>query len=214
MTEKIISTNNMNKHNNKNKRIHPLKLLSLKYLNNAKELGYNWIDLVRKDSGYKVNEVHINESSGDVHIAKKLLIRKLFKKSESQSQSESESESDSELDSESNLNIKTKNVYNISRDIEDGVRDIFLSIQKYYVDSRISDLVGEVNERPLCLDEYNDKIEKGIDDILLKMPFILTPKIHQLRNKLLKKYINRHEIKLTKTFWNNHQVNGPIVNWY
>ena len=64
------------------------------------------------------------------------------------------------------------------------------------------------------MDEYNDKIKNVINQILLRIPHILIPKIHQLRKKLLKKYINKNEIKLTKPYWNNHQVNGPIVHWY
>ena len=165
------------------------------------------IDSKLNNIAYKVNEVHINESSGDVHIAKKLLIRKLLKKSES----ESESESELEL-TKSPLNIETKNVHNLSKDIEDGVHDIFLAMQNHFIDSKISYLVSLVNDRLLSLDEYNYNIEKGIDDIL-KMPYILKPRIHKLRHILLKKYINKHEIKSTNTFWKDNQVNRPIIDW-
>ena len=74
------------------------------------------------DKVNEVTEVHIDESSGDVHINRKMLKRlytlsKKFK-SESESESESESNSDSESDSESTkspLNLKTKMFYHIKR---------------------------------------------------------------------------------------------------
>ena len=109
--------------------------------------------------------------------------------------------------------MKTRNAYNISKDIEDGIHDICMSMQKYDVDPQINNLVNEVTKTPLCLDEYNDKINRGINKIFKYMPSILLPKIYQLRDKLVKKYINKNEFKLTKTFWNNNQINKPIIEW-
>ena len=65
----------------------------------------------------------------------------------------------------------------------------------------------------MCLNEYNDKIENGIDDILSNMPTKLTAKICQLNYKLKNKYINKDRIELTKTFWKNHKINKPIIDW-
>ena len=88
MTENIISSNSMNnttwnpienldRHQKafeqsiKTKAKHPLKVLSEKYLKDAKQLGYKWSDLIRKSTTNKViSEIKRN----------KKVIQKLVKK--------------------------------------------------------------------------------------------------------------------------------------
>ena len=158
----------------------------------------------------EVTEVNIYESSGDVRTDRKILKRvdKLSKKYIS----ESESYSDPEL-TKHPFSVERKNVYNLSQDIEDGINDICMSMQKHFIESRISHLSSSLNQRKMSLDEYNSNIEKAINDILSRIPNILKLRINKLHEILLKKYINKDKIKSTDTFWKDNQVNQTIVKW-
>ena len=138
------------------------------------------------DKVNEVTEVHIDESSGDVHKNRKILKRidKLSKKyiSESESESESYSDSDSDFEFEStkyrlsvdeedlhNLSqdnihkLLEDNIFNLSYDIDDGINDIRMAMQKYFTESRISHLSSKFDERKLIsLAEYNYHIKKEI----------------------------------------------------
>ena len=164
----------------------------------------------------EVTEVHIHEESGDVRTNRKILkqVDKSSKKytSDLDTDSDSESYSDSEL-TKYPLSVERKNVYNLSKDIEDGINDICMSMQKHFIESRISYLSSLLNQRKLSLDEYNYYIEKEINDTLSRIPNILKSKIKKLHEILLKKYINKDKIKSTDTFWKDNQVNQTIVKW-
>ena len=88
-----------------------------------------------------------------------------------------------------------------------------MSMQKHFIESRISYLSSLLNQRKLSLDEYNYYIEKEINDTLSRIPNILKSKIKKLHEILLKKYINKDKIKSTDTFWKDNQVNQTIVKW-
>ena len=106
------------------------------------------------DKVNEVNEVHIDESSGDVHITRKLLQRsRIFSK---KFKSESESESESEV-----KEIATENIYNLSKDIHDGINDICMAMQKYYIDDELNALACKPRINKLHHKLISKYINKG-----------------------------------------------------
>ena len=110
---------------------------------------------------YEVNEVDIDESSGDVHITRKLLKplkTNTFKIEPSKRFNTLKSESESKSKPKSEKHIAVRNVYNLSKDIEDGVYDICIAMQKYYIDDELNALAYDVRHEPFNSEKYKKKL--------------------------------------------------------
>ena len=110
---------------------------------------------------YEVNEVDIDESSGDVHITRKLLKplkTNTFKIEPSKRFNTLKSESESKSKPKSEKHIAVRNVYNLSKDIEDGVYDICIAMQKYYIDDELNVLAYDVRHEPFNSEKYKKKL--------------------------------------------------------
>ena len=134
------------------------------------------------------------------------------KKIEKEYKSESESLSKSE---KRYRRIAEENVYNISKDIQDGVYDICMAMQKYYIDDELNALAYDVTHEPFNSDKYKKKIARAIHKLLSNMVGTLKPRINQLLHKLISKYINEWEIKLIEPFWKyDSYPRSAIIHWH
>ena len=61
-----------------------------------------------------------------------------------------------------------------------------MSMKKDFIEPKRSNLSSLLNRRTFSLDEYNSNMEKAINDTTSSIPNIL-----KLREKLIKKYINK-----------------------
>ena len=104
----------------------------------------------------EVNEVDIDESSGDVNITRKLLQPSLIFSKKYKSESESLSKSEKRY-----RRIAEENVYNISKDIQDGVYDICMAMQKYYIDDELNALACKPRINKLHHKLISKYINKG-----------------------------------------------------
>ena len=155
----------------------------------------------------EVNLIEIDESLGDFHI-RKCIKPPVVSKKTSNDKSKSESESESKKD------IAATNVYHLSKDIEDGVNDICLGMQKYYIDIELNALAYDIRNNPLNSEKYYEKLENVIDELFLNMVSEIRPRIDKLHIKLIEKYINGGRIKLLKPFWDDADADPNQVRRY
>ena len=107
-----------------------------------------------------------------------------------------------------------RNVYHLSKDIEDGVYDICIAMQKYYIDDELNALTYDVRHEPFNSEKYKKKIVNIIDKLLSNMVSTLRPRINKLHHKLIKKYLNKGQIKLLEPFWKDDSYpKSAIIHW-
>lgn len=90
------------------------------------------------------------------------------------------------------------NIHNLSKDIYDGIEDMFLYMDKYFINPKTADLTLFMKDKKLHIDEYNLNVENIINYLFSEIPNYLKPKLNQLREILLKKYINKDTIETVK----------------
>lgn len=92
------------------------------------------------------------------------------------------------------------NIHNLSKDIYDGIEDMFLYMDKYFINPKTADLTLFMKDKKLHIDEYNLNVENIINYLFSEIPNYLKPKLNQLREILLKKYINKDTIETVEPF--------------
>lgn len=178
----------------------------------------------------EVNEVNIDESSGDLNITRKINTLKDIPNEKS------EKENDNIKLNKIKKDIEIADSYEecLSQDIEDGIECICSGMQKYYIDESLNVLGYELEQMQENKIEFNTKdflieLEERIDDIFTNMISELKPRINKLHHKIKRKYIgeekksrkifsydyeHKKQLNLLKPFVEDKSVFHPaVVRW-
>lgn len=92
------------------------------------------------------------------------------------------------------------NIQSLSKDIYDGIEDIFLYMDKHFITPKTDELTLFMKDKKLHIDEYNLNVENIIIKLFSEIPNYLKPELNKLREILLKKYLNKDTIETVEPF--------------